>query len=259
MKTVVFAIISDLFYIHGGGILFINSFHHFHPDIDLVVFRQNMIDKWVDPKAKTSYVIDKTGQRKTSFSTAKPVFGKLLTNKYDKVINIDCDTIITGRLDEVLKDDWEVGGVWNFNDFENAYFDNITAEMYIQAGMVGSTKPLFWEKWDEANKDASNYKRIENDTLNLVIYNDSEIKKLKLKIFDKDKDYYGCKSLNREKEMYIENDELMLRGEKVKAYHQAKGPILPKLRFERLGFKPEVVDWLYKIGVYGQSFKSKGI
>jgi hypothetical protein len=259
MKTVFFGFCSDLYYFQGGGLTFINSFKHFHPDIDLVVFRQDMIDKTIDFNIKTYDIVDTNGIRKVSASAAKAIFAKMLTKKYKKVINIDFDTVITGRLDEVLKDDWEVGGAWNYNDYENANFENITPEMYVQAGLVGSTRPEFWDAWEKANKDIWKYPRLENDILNLVIYNNPEIKKMKLKIFDKEKDYYGCKSLGREGEMYIENDELMLRGEKVKAYHHAKGLILPKLRYEHMGFRKEVVEWLYKISIYGQSFIAKGI
>jgi hypothetical protein len=260
MKTVFYTMMSDLYFSYGGGYLFMNSFKKFHPDIDLVVFRQDILDKYLASKVGPSHVIDSTGFRKTSFCTAKAFFGKMLYNKYDKVVNIDTDTIITGRLTEVLKDDWEVGGAWNFNDYENVNFMNIKPEMYVQAGLIGSTRKEFWDRWDEANKEATKYPRFENDTLNLVLYNDPIIKKMKLKIFDKKKDYYGCKSLGREKEMYIKNNELMLRGEKVKAYHHAKGETsLPKLIFERMGFTLEVANWLYKTGIYGKSVTVKNI
>jgi len=258
MKTCFFAIISDLYYYNAGGHKFVNSFKRFHPYIDLIVYRQDMIDHLIDydlDVSRGSEYIDSQGNRKIPFFIAKAVFGKILAKKYEKVVHVDGDTVIAGRLTEVLKDDWEIGGVWNYNDLENASLKNVTEEMYIQCGMVGSTKPRFWELWEEANIEAANYPRLENDTLNLMIYNHPEAKRMKLKIFDKEKDYYGCKSLGREKEMYIENDELMLRNEKVKAYHHAKGPTFPKLHFPTMGFKPEVVKWLEKISDYGQSIK----
>ena len=88
--------------------------------------------------------------------------------------------------------------------------------------------------------------------MNLVIYND--MPHLKLKVFDKDKDYYGCKSLNREAEFYIEEGKLMCRGEQVLCYHHAKGGQFPKLDFENMPFQPDVKIWLKALS-YGQTIK----
>lgn len=238
MRTVFYTMISDDRYYSEGCHMLINSFKKFHPDIDLVVFRQDMIDK----------VFKESG---CNWFTAKPVFAKLLMDKYDLVVNIDSDHLITGRLDEILKGDYEVAAPWNFNDYENASFDNITEEMYLQAGIVASTSKNFWNEWDEANKDAMDYLRKENDILNLVVYNSSS--KYKLKILDKEKDYYGCKSLGREPKFYIENDKLMCMGEQVRAYHFARGNVFPKNDIPNMPFTDEVKSWLMKTVHYGQT------
>jgi hypothetical protein len=237
-SVVFFTFVSDDYYYGVGTPVLINSFKRFHPDIELVVFRQDMIDKIFKSKG-------------VNFYNAKPTFAKLLAPHFDLVVNIDADTIVTCRLDEVLKQDYEVGAAWNFNDYENASMDGITEEMYLQAGLVASRNPKFWDYWEDANRNAMAYLRQENDILNLVCYKRPEVKKMKLKIFDKDKDYYGCKSLNREKEMYIENGKLMLRKEQVKAYHWAKGGCLPKMQFEKLPFTDEVINYLRYIAHSG--------
>ena len=123
MKTVFFSIVDDNVYYPSGTHIFINSFKRFHPDIDLVVFRQDMIDKVFKEK-------------NINFYQAKPTFAKLLCDEYDLVVNIDCDHVITGRLEEILKGDYDIGCPWNFNDYENASFDHITEEMYLQAGQI---------------------------------------------------------------------------------------------------------------------------
>lgn len=245
MKTCFFTIVDDRHYYPEGTHIFINSFKKFHPDIDLVVFRQDMVDKVFSEKG-------------INFYQAKPTFAKLLTDKYDKVINIDADHVITARLDEVLADDWEVGGVWNFNQYENASFENITEKMYVQAGMVGSTNKRFWDIWEEKNKTAMDYLRKENDTLNLVWYNDPEVSKMKRKIWDEEKNYLGCKSLGQEPRFYIEEDKLMLNNEQIKAYHFARGNVFPKLDFDNMALTVEVKDWLKQVGYYGQSVKIGG-
>ena len=104
------------------------------------------------------------------------------------------------------------------------------------------------------------YLRKENDTVNLLIYNDREISKLKLKILDKKKDYYGCKSLGREPEFTINNKgETICRGEKVKAYHFARGSVFPKLDIPNMPLIDEVKKRWLEIATYGQSVRLTAI
>jgi len=222
----------------------INSFKRFHPDIDLIVFRQDTIDKLFKEKNINWY-------------QAKPYLAELLMDDYDLVVNMDADHVITGRMTEVFDNvDYEVGLPWNFNDYENASFENITEKMYLQAGMVASTSKEFWLKWQIMNREAMKYLRKENDIVNLVIYN--LMPELKLKIFDKEKDYYGCKALGREPEFYIEDDKLMCRNEQVKAYHFARGGLFPKLNFDTMPLVDPVKNWLKNLS-YGQSIKVVGL
>jgi hypothetical protein len=246
MKTVFFTIVDDRYYYPIGTHLMINSFRYFHPDIPLVVFRQNTIDKVFAEKG-------------INFYNAKPTFAKLLTPHYDKVVNIDADTVITARLDPILTADFEVGSVMNKNDYEDATFENITPEMYVQAGLVGATNPKFWDIWEEANHEAMKYRRRENDILNLVWYNNPEVSKMNRVIFDKDYGYMGCKSLNREGEFYMEGKNVMCRKEMVYAYHNAKGGVMPKLVYDRMGFPYEVVQYLNYISTYGQTEVHDGV
>jgi hypothetical protein len=242
MKTVFFTLVSDDYYYQAGTPILINSFKRFHPDIDLVVFRQETIDKVFKEK-------------KINFYMAKPTFAKLLSDKYDLVVNIDCDHIVLARLDEILKGDYDMGGPVNLNDFENRSVENINEVKYLQGGLIASTNKKFWDIWEEKNKNALNYLCKENDVMNLVIYNDPVVSKMKLKVFDKDKDYYGCKSLGREKEFYLEEDKVMCRKEQVFLYHNAKGYRLPKLQFEMMGFPRPVIDRMNNLGNYGRSIK----
>ena len=238
MKTVFFTIVDDMHYYPEGTHILINSFKKFHPDIPLVVYRQDMVDKIFKEK-------------NINFYQAKPTFAKLLTPNYDLVVNIDADHIICGRLTEVLKGDYDIGAPWNFNDYENSSFANITEEMYLQAGMVASTNKKFWDVWEEANKDAMQFLRKENDILNLVAYDKKY--KWKLKIFDKEKDYYGCKSLGREPQFTVKDDKLMCRGEQILAYHFARGNVFPKLDFNNMPLQDDAKEWMIKTAYYGYS------
>lgn len=233
-KIVFYTYVSDEYYEGIGTPLLINSFKRFHPDIELIVFRQEIIDKVFTEK-------------NLYFENAKPTFAKLLTDSYDLVVSIDADTIITGRLEEILKNDYEVGSVTQVCDIAGASIENISPEMYVQAGLIASRNARFWDIWEEANKDTEKYIYREQDILNLIWYNNPEVSKMTRKIFDKDKDYYGVKSLGREKEFYIEASKLMCRNEQVFCYHNARGHYLPKLQFDQLGFTPEVIEYLNKI------------
>lgn len=242
MKSVAFTCVDDnLFYPEGTHIM-INSFKKAHPDIPLVVFRQDTVDKLFKEKNINWY-------------QAKPFFAELLEDKYDLIVNIDADHIILDRMTEVFDNvDYEVGFPWNFNDYENASFGNITEKMYVQAGMVASTSHEFWAKWREMNKEAMEYLRKENDIVNLLVYN--EMPQLKLKIFDFKKNYYGCKSLGREPEFRInEEGKTICRGEQVIAYHFARGGQFPKLDVPNMPLVDEVKENWFKIAHYGKTIK----
>jgi hypothetical protein len=244
MKKVAFTCVDDRLFYPEGTHIFINSFKRFHPDIDLVVFRQDTVDKLFKEKG-----ID--------WFNAKPYFAELLEKDYELIVNMDADHVVTGRMVEVFDNvDYDIGGPWNFNDYENASFENITEKMYVQGGMIASTSHEFWKVWREENREHTKYLRRENDVMNLVIYN--KLPKLKLKIFDEKKDYYGCKSLGREPNFYIENDKLMCKGEQVLAYHFARGGVFPKLDFDTMPLIDEVKIWLKNLS-YGQSIKIQTI
>ena len=241
LKTVFFTIVDDKFYNPVGTPLFINSFKRFHPDIDLVVFRQDSIDRVFREK-------------KINFYMAKPTFAKLLMPHYDLIVNIDADHFVLSRLDAILKGDYDIACPINKNDYENTSVGNVTEDMFLQGGLVASTNKKFWDIWEEKNKDAMRYKCKENDIMNLVIYNDPEVKKMKLKILDKDKGYYGCKSLNREHEFYMEDTKVMCRKEQVHLYHVSKGGV-EKPSPEQLGFSTEVADYVNALNHYGKSVR----
>lgn len=241
MKKVCFTAVDDNLYYPEGTHIFINSFKKFHPDIDLVVFRQDTVDKLFPEKNINWY-------------QAKPFFAGLLEDQYDLIVNMDADHIVLDRMTQVFDIvDYEVGMPWNFNDYENASFEDITEEMYLQAGMVASKNKYFWRWWREMNKDAMQYLRKENDIVNLLVYHDMSF--LNLKIFDKEKNYYGCKSLGREPEFYVEDGKTMCRGEQVVSYHYARGGQFPKLDIDNMPLTNEVKKHWKDIAYYGNTVK----
>jgi len=240
-KAVFFTIVDDYYYNPVGTQILINSFKTFHPDIDLVVFRQDIINKVF-------------AEHKICFYNCKPTFAKLLTPYYDLAVNIDADSIILGSLNEILADDYDVGAPINKNDYENSSHEEITENMFLQAGLVASRSLDFWNIWEEENKTCMGYKSRENTAMNIVWYRKLHSHRLRLKTFDEDQDYYGCKSLGREKEFYMSNGKVMCRGEQVFIYHSAKGETnLPKFHFENMGFPNDVCEFMHRVGEFGKS------
>lgn len=234
MKKVCFTAVEDrLYYLEGCNVM-ASSFKLFHPDIDFVIFGSDVVNKLFK-------------KQNINWYQAKPFLAEILEDKYDLVVNMDADHFVAGRMYEVFDNvNYDVALPSSVNDYENASFGNITKEMFLQAGLVASTSKKFWKKWREENREAMKYLYKENAIVNLVIYN--QMPELNLKVLDKEKDYYGCKSLNRESEFYIENDKLMCRGEQVVVYHHAKGQVFPKLDFKNMSFQNDVKEWLYKLG-----------
>lgn len=240
--------VEDKLYYAEGTHIAANSFKRFHPDIDLIIFRQDTVDKLFPEKNINWY-------------NAKPYFAQLLEDKYDLILNLDADHIILDRLKYVFDEgDYDVAFPWNYNDYENASFENITEEMYLQAGMVASTSKKFWAAWRKMNRRAMEYIRKENDTVNLLVYN--AMPTLKLKILDKEKDYYGCKSLGREPQFYIKNGKTYCTRDEgqVIAYHYARGGgALPKLDLDRMPLQDDVKKRWKEIAYYGQTVKISSI
>jgi hypothetical protein len=214
-----------------------------------VVFRQDIIDQVFKEK-------------KVNFYNAKPTFAKILAKHYDLVVNIDADSVVLGRLETILAPDYEIGCVSNYNTYENRSIENVTEEMFLNAGLVASRNPKFWDIWEKENGkgDIFRYTCKENDVLNLLWYNNSEIKKMKHKVFDLEKDFYGCKSLGKEHLFYVKDNKVMCEKEQVFVYHHAKGQAaLPKLQFENMGFTPEVVKLMNAITIYGKTERYSSI
>lgn len=239
MKTVFYTIISDSHY-HGCRTDdFIKSFKHFHPDIDLVVFKQQQIDEMF------------ASNPKLNFYNSKAAFAKKLYNDYDLVVNIDADHLIFDRLTEILDGDYDVAAPSNFNVWMNSSLDTVTVcngrvvppsslssintdstlvpyDKYFQGGLIASTSKLFWDQYENACVKYSHYfGHYENDVLNILCH----MLPYKVKVLEGDfvynnsdfTCYYGCSSLGREKQVVVNNGKLELDGKPFKAYHFARG------------------------------------
>ena len=245
MKTCFFTILEGQYKQNIEYDLFEKSFEKYHPDIPLFVIGDSEISKLKEINPSLDLY-------KLKASAAK-----LFYNDYDLVVNIDADHFIFGRLDEILKGDYDVAAPSNFNTYENvslsitSYLNNsyniVPEERYIQAGIVASTKKEFWDTYEAASlKHANNMTCRDNDVLNMVI----EFGNFKFKLLDggwglNDPDrssFYGCSSLALEDKINIIENIPTLYDKPVKCYHVARGAVKPK--FTTL-FNEEVSKWFF--------------
>lgn len=226
--------------------LFYRSFKYFHPDIPLYVVSDNEIKVLQD------------NQPGLNLYNIKASAAKLFYNEYDLVVNIDADHFIFDRFTEILDGDYDVAAPSNFNMYENVSINlttyrnntyNIVPELqYIQAGLIASTNKDFWKAYEKASIGYSDYMTCrDNDVLNLVI----RFGGFNFKLLDggwslndpKRKSFYGCSSLNLEKDCVIHDNIPKINGIPLKCYHVARGGVKPK--FANL-FSSDVVNWLYE-------------
>lgn len=249
MKTVFYSICGDSHWQGCRGDEFVESFKNFHPDIPLIVYREREIK-------------DHFGKNpKLNFYNSKASFAKLLYNHYDLVVNCDADHIFLGRADEILKGDYDVACPANYNVMANASIkepkgDLVSEKEYFQGGLIASTSKSFWDAYDYAAvKHSAKFLHSENDILNLILtLSDYKVKYLEGNGDFRHPDfncYYGCSSLGREKDIRVVDNQLMLDGKPVKAYHFSWGGKIK--RHPRDLFTKEVTDYIYSTIVHDSS------
>jgi hypothetical protein len=245
MKTCFFTFLQDSYRDLIEFDLFEKSFKHFHPDIPLIVFRDSEINKLQSLNSDLNMF------------NIKATAAKTLYDEYDLVVNIDADHIIFSRLDEILKNDYDVACPSNYNLYENVSisinsylnktYNIVPNEYYVQAGLIASGSKAFWNTYETASlRHSKHLTCADNDVLNLVLH----FGNFKFKLLDNGwkydspnrKSFYGCSSLNLEKECKIINGIPCINNIPLKCYHVARG--LAKPKFSEL-FNKEIVDWLY--------------
>lgn len=246
MKTCFFTLVQSSYKNCIEFDLFEKSFKHFHPDIPLIVFDEYTINQLCN----STPGLDMYKIKATAAS--------LLYDDYDLVVNIDADHFIFSRLDEVLAGDYDVAAPSNFNFYENVdiairsyrntVYNIVPPLEYVQAGLIASTSKNFWKTYERASlKHANHMMCRDNDVLNLVL----QFGNYNFKLLDGDfhpqsqqrKCFYGCSSLNLEKQCVIKDNVPHIFDKPVRCYHVARGSAKPK--FEQL-FNSDVVNWLYE-------------
>lgn len=250
MNVAICTHVSDDWYHSIGTHKLLKSIKHFHPEVDFYVFGTDDINAIFNSHPNFNW------------TTIHPAISIQLIDKYDMVIHMDADSMITGRLDELINEknlQYDVIGVRNNNDFglagkDAAISEGYPVQTYLNCGLVATTSRKFLETWIDYNLSMGNSKPFqEQSILNMMMHTEE----WKWKIVDPihSNVYYGisnCWGLETHwdswKDIEVINNKLILKDKVVKILHHAGGSKPNKLDFNM--FNPETKQFLKEI--YGE-------
>lgn len=181
-KKIIVSTICESSWIERSGLnKMLNSLKHFHPDWSVKVYNENDLS--------TIYKNNIPGHNLWSIMALTMIDAKRKTNA-DIVVHIDADSIILGKLDQILEDGYDIFAVRNDADdignrdesFNRPYFiKNLKNEFYLNCGFIATSSDLFLENWKAYNdylvekyRDIRNAKIecpiVEQGSYNLIIY-----------------------------------------------------------------------------------------
>lgn len=128
----------------------VNSFKHFHPDHEIIVYGSKDIDR----------VYKEYG---VNLSNALPCLMLDIKRKYnaDFICHIDADSLCLSKLDEILNCDYEIASVRNNCDLHTGderqnrpkCLWELPNEKYVNCGCISTNSEDFLLKWIKLNND----------------------------------------------------------------------------------------------------------
>jgi len=187
----------------------INSFHHFHPDIEVHIVTGDELKGYLaeDPNF---------------FYKATPIVAEKFIDDYDLVLKLDADQIILGNLDFVLNSTgWDVGTVYNLNRVDPKVYGlvsvwDIDPTQYFNCGFVAMRSKEFilhWKKLCNSHRFFA-HKYREQDLLNIITHYGN----YNVKCFDDYDSMYD----------YSAWHGLIVKGETMRVVLRDGKPVLPK-------------------------------
>ncbi len=228
--------VSDDWYYSVGADKLQKSMKYFHPDIPFFLFGDKELNYLFGLHPNINW------------NTVNPFVISLLKEKYDVVYHFDADSMVFGKMDELLSPsilEYDVIGVRNNNDIDRAGKDNpithgnIPVQKYLNAGLVGVVNNDFLEDWKKNNIEIANRLPFqEQSVLNMLCYETDSYKTLIVDPMDSNVHYgiSGLYGINTHwdswKNMRLEGENVMLKDKIVKVVHHAGGHNSNKLSFD---------------------------
>lgn len=219
------------------------SFRKFHPTDELILFGEEDIKQTKDEHI---------------FYRATPYFTrKLFEQGYTEVCKIDADSLITGNLDSIWDEEYDVAVVNNSNPREMRDYPvtvlNIHPLAYVNCGFVVMKSKefvIFWDNFCHSNIFNGLQMR-EQDLLNILIFSNN----YKVKRLDAGDSYYGLASKGYWPEIILDGENLVLKKNEewpiesdkyIKVIHWAGGNTPDKMNY-KIRFKEDVVKRLNEL------------
>lgn len=246
MKTAFCTHVSDNWYYSVGAHKLVKSIQHFHPEIDFYCFGDEQLNKLFSVHPNVNW------------NTVHPFVSYQLIDDYDMVVHFDADSMIVGKLNELLDAsnlEFDIIGVRNNNDYNQAGKDNyitnpgLNPQKYLNAGLVAVTNKLFLEDWMKKNIEYGNNRPFQEQSVLNEMSSD-----WKTKIIDPKESnvHYGISNLfgtNTHWDSWMDikliENKLVLNGKDVKVLHHGGGHGANKLDFNL--FNNEVKQFLEKV------------
>lgn len=222
--------------------MMINSLRKFHSEEELpvMIIGSKEIAEYDDPDF---------------FYRATPLIASKLIKEYDLVIKLDADQIITGSLDYILDNQYDVGTVYNWNRVDpqvygEVGFGTIHPREYYNCGLVAMRNERFIYQWLRLCR-SHHFTRMpyrEQGFLNVLAqYGD-----YKVVCFDDSTAWYGLVSKGEWERVVMSGDDLILpmgtdgypsHDKKIKVLHWAGGNQPNKMNY-KIFFNEDVIKRL---------------
>lgn len=183
------------------------------------------------------------------FYRAKSIIAKELIGKYDLIIGMDCDQIVTGSLDYLFTEQYDVGVVLNINREDPKKYGLVTTagvqpNEYFNAGLIAMRNTKFIEHFYRLchSKYFERFQYREQDLLNIICHF-GEYEAICFDYYNPSKDYYawhGLVSKGEWNKMIMRGDDMILpKGDdnypdhelKIKVIHWAGGKEGKKMNY----------------------------
>lgn len=141
------------------------SFKYFHPNIPFKIF-----------DAKETNAIFR--ENNVTIRDGKSYLASTLWDKYEQIVLLDADQIITDTLDEVFTQTCQLAGVHNASDHGSVHCvsplwfwipEKVTVMQYMNGGFVSIRGKKVWQQWMERNRGPQPGD-VEQGTMNMLGY-----------------------------------------------------------------------------------------
>lgn len=252
MKTLFFTIALTSLYA-GQAKMMMNSFKKYHPDREITCLTYEDVKK-------LRYKMQDIERVQNALT---PFFLDDLIEKYDCLVRLDADQIITGNLDHVLEGDYDVAVVQNSNPRELKKLKvtvwDIDPLDYANCGFVVVKSKKFIRHWFNLcmTDRLWHYQYREQDILNILI----NYFNYKVKYLDNSNKWHGLISKQYWNKIILKDDKFILpkneewpidEDKEIICLHWAGGTYPGKMHDLKIRFREEVANkllWLTKDGI----------